>query len=138
MTDPVKLLLVKNLRVTPCRKKVLEIFARKNRALSHVEIENEINNEFDRVTLYRTLGTFTQTGVLHKVPNDTGAAKFALCKENCDEHIHRDEHVHFKCIKCHTIKCINSVDVPEISLPKGYQIHSAGLIIEGVYPLCNK
>lgn len=138
MHNPISTLIVKGLRVTPCRKRVLEIFSKKNRALSQIEIENEVKDEFDRVTLYRTLTTFTKSGVLHKVPNDSGAAKFALCKDNCDEHIHKDEHVHFKCLKCNTIKCINTIDVPTISLPSNYKVHNANLIIEGICPSCNK
>ena len=72
-----------NLRSTPNRQEILHLFLRKNYALSHGDIEKEIDNSLDRVTVYRTLKTFLDKGLIHKVLDDEGALKYALCNEAC-------------------------------------------------------
>ena len=60
--------LLKNfkLRSTPNRQEILELFLQRNYALSHGDIEKEIDSQLDRVTLYRTLKTFLDRGLIHK------------------------------------------------------------------------
>ncbi|HNK90447.1 MAG TPA: transcriptional repressor, partial [Chitinophagales bacterium] len=58
------------LRVTPIREEVLEYFTDQQRALAHADIEANYKNKFDRVTLYRTLTTFIESGILHKVSDN--------------------------------------------------------------------
>jgi Fur family transcriptional regulator, ferric uptake regulator len=89
-----------SLRNTSCREEILQVFLNKNFALSHADIENKLSENFDRVTIYRTLKTFLDKGIIHKVLDDEGTTKYALCKEACAHHEHHHEHVHFKCIQC--------------------------------------
>jgi Fe2+ or Zn2+ uptake regulation protein len=53
------------LRNTTCREEVIGLFHRKAIALSHSDLESNLGNLFDRVTLYRTLKTFVEKGILH-------------------------------------------------------------------------
>ncbi len=136
MKSAESILMHKGLRSTPCRRKVLNIFLSTPKALSQVDLEHAINGEFDRVTLYRTLTTFTENGILHQIPNNSGAAQFALCEGNCSEHTHQDEHVHFKCLTCQRLQCIPDIAIPRFTLPKTYRVLQANLIIEGYCPDC--
>ena len=56
--------LLKNfrLRSTPTRQEILHLFLKKDYALSHSDIESEIADDIDRVTVYRTLKTFFDRG----------------------------------------------------------------------------
>jgi Fur family ferric uptake transcriptional regulator len=125
-----------NLRSTPNREEILDLFIEKNYALSHSDIEKEIDASLDRVTVYRTLKTFLDKGLIHKVLDDEGSLKYALCKEACTVAEHHHDHVHFKCIKCGQTSCLN-VEVPVIKLPKGYQANEVNLLIQGVCERCN-
>jgi Fur family ferric uptake transcriptional regulator len=124
-----------NLRATPNREEILHLFLLKNYALSHGDIEKEIDNSLDRVTVYRTLKTFLDKGLIHKVLDDEGSLKYALCKEACSTAEHHHDHVHFKCTKCGQTNCLN-VDVPAIKLPKGYQVNEVNLLIQGICEKC--
>src|SRR3954468_7203906 len=86
-----------SLRSTPSRQEILLLFLNKEYALSHGDIEREISNTLDRVTVYRTLKTFLDKGLIHKVLDDEGSLKYALCKEACSLTDHHHNHVHFKC-----------------------------------------
>ena len=50
------------LSITDSRKKILELFFKANGAMAHFDIEQKSGAEFDRVTIYRTLQTFVETG----------------------------------------------------------------------------
>ena len=58
------------LRSTPVREEILHLFLQKDCALSHGDIESEIADYLDRVTVYRTLKTFSNKGLIHKVLDD--------------------------------------------------------------------
>jgi Fur family transcriptional regulator, ferric uptake regulator len=126
-----------DLRSTDCRSAILEIFLHKNFALSHSDIENKISDSYDRVTVYRTLKTFLDKGIIHKVLDDSGSTKYALCREHCTSAHHNHEHVHFKCIDCGLTNCLDDIEVPAIKLPQGYKILEVNLLVQGVCKKCN-
>lgn len=125
-----------NLRVTPIRVDVLEYFRSAGRALSHADLEQHFTKDYDRVTIYRTLNTFLDSGLLHKIPDDSGSAKYALCHDDCGTHHHVDDHVHFKCTACGNIECLHDSHIPSVGVPSGYRIQSSNLLLEGVCPRC--
>jgi Fur family ferric uptake transcriptional regulator len=136
--SPLKILQDHDLRITNCRKEVLRTFLEKQSALSHSDLEEVLNKDFDRVTLYRTLKTFLEKDLIHKVMDDSGATKYALCSHTADgEHSHDHDHVHFKCEKCGKTICIEEITLPKISLPKGYTNKETSLLIQGVCDKCN-
>src|SRR5690606_13312100 len=119
------------LRSTPTRQEILHLFLKTPYALSHGDIENEIDDATDRVTVYRTLKTFADRGLIHKVLDDSGGLKYALCSEACSITEHRHDHVHFKCTNCGQTNCLD-VEIPHINLPKGYSSKEANLLIQGI------
>jgi len=124
------------LRSTPNRQEILHLFLNKSHALSHGDIEKEIDNSLDRVTVYRTLKTFLDKGLIHKVLDDEGSLKYALCNEACTTAEHHHDHVHFKCTKCGQTNCLN-IEVPSVRLPKGYKADAVNLLIQGICERCN-
>ena len=131
-----RLLKTFRLRATPSRQEILHLFLRRDHALSHGDIEKEIKNDLDRVTVYRTLKTFLDKGLIHKVLDDEGSLKYALCNEACTVKGHHHDHVHFKCIQCGQTHCLDT-EIPPVKLPKGYTANEFNLLIQGVCERCS-
>lgn len=126
------------LRFTRQRADVLTIFDHKKEALSQADIEKVLPAHFDRITLYRILRSLESHGILHKVLDDSGTTRFALCGQHCSEDAHQHEHVHFKCTRCDKIQCLEEVHIPAIKLPNGYLFSEAKLLVEGVCKSCSQ
>lgn len=127
-----------NLRHTNGREEVLDLFLNAGRALAHNDVENSLGPTHDRVTIYRTLRTFLDKGLLHKVLDDEGGTKYALCREACADGHHHHDHIHFKCESCGQTTCLDEVGIPPITLPKGYARKETNLLIQGVCQGCNR
>lgn len=125
------------MRSTPSRQEILRLFLRKDYALSHGDIEKDVSSELDRVTVYRTLKTFLDKGIIHKVLDDEGSLKYALCNEACSTAEHHHDHVHFKCTACGQTNCLN-VELPGVKLPKGYMAQEVNVLIQGICERCAK
>lgn len=124
------------LRGTAARRDVLSVFeANAQRALSSSDVEESLST-IDRITLYRTLRSFEEAGLIHQVADGTGKVKFALCGHQCGEQEHHDTHAHFRCVVCGNTNCLHAVTIPELRLPKDYQMNDAQLVITGVCANC--
>ena len=71
------------LSVTGSRKRILELFLESNGALAHGDIEKKTGEKFDRVTVYRTLQSFLEKGIIHTIPTADNSIRYALCKGDC-------------------------------------------------------
>ncbi|MDX1938429.1 MAG: transcriptional repressor [Flavihumibacter sp.] len=131
--------LLKNnqLSVTDSRTKILELFLASNGAIAHGDIEKKTGEKFDRVTVYRTLQTFVDKGIIHTIPTADNTVRYALCKDNCTEGHHHDHHVHFVCEQCGKTSCLDGVVVPEVNLPKAYKIKQVDVVVNGICRECN-
>jgi Fur family transcriptional regulator, ferric uptake regulator len=125
-----------HLRTTTCREDVLSAFINKKNALSHGDLESTLGENYDRVTIYRTLKTFLEKGIIHKVLDDEGL-RYALCSDHCSDDKHQHDHVHFKCNQCGQTNCIENLHIPAVSLPAGYKPTAFNLLIQGTCPACN-
>ena len=127
----------KHLSITDSRKKILGLFLNHKDALAHADIERKAGEKFDRVTVYRTLQTFVDKGIVHTIPTADNAILYALCKD-CDEEHHHDDHVHFVCRNCNTTICLDNIVSPEVNLPQGYSADDVQVVINGICKDCNK
>jgi Fur family ferric uptake transcriptional regulator len=109
------------LSVTGSRKSILELFLHSKGALAHADIEKQTGEKFDRVTVYRTLQSFMEKGIIHTIPTADNSIRYALCKDDCSQGHHHDNHVHFICNECNKTICLETVTVPEVKLPKGFK-----------------
>lgn len=125
------------LSVTDSRKKILTMFLNGKGAISHGDIERFSGEKFDRVTIYRTLQTFVEKGIIHTIPSNDNSVRYALCKDNCSEGQHHDNHIHFVCTKCGITECLSHVRIPNVELPAGYQAKQADLIVTGICKSCS-
>lgn len=123
------------LRKTRVRSHVIEVLLKSNRALSSAEIEHDFD-QVDRITLYRTLKTFEEKGIIHKAIDGSDTPKYAICSEDCSEHEHHDEHVHFHCENCHTTVCLDIPVQQTIALPNGYSGDSMHVVVKGQCNQC--
>ncbi|NCT93278.1 MAG: transcriptional repressor [Chitinophagaceae bacterium] len=126
-----------SLSVTDSRKKILRYFLESDGALAHADIEHQSGTEFDRVTIYRTLQTFVDKGIIHTIPTADNAVRYALCKDDCYAGHHHDDHVHFMCDQCGTTYCLDHITVPGISLPAGFKAQQTDLVVSGICSKCN-
>jgi Fur family transcriptional regulator, ferric uptake regulator len=124
------------LSVTDSRKKILELFLATDGALAHADIEKSTSNTFDRVTVYRTLQTFVEKGIIHQIPTTDNSILYALCKHNCEQGHHHDDHVHFICSNCDKTICLDDVTVPSVKLPKNFTKQQSAMVVTGVCGEC--
>jgi Fur family transcriptional regulator, ferric uptake regulator len=127
-----------NLSVTDSRKKILNIFLSHQSALAHRDIEKKAGEKFDRVTVYRTLQTFVEKGIIHTIPTTDNSVRYALCRAECTEGNHHDNHVHFICVNCGSAICLDNVSIPEVSLPKGYSQETVEVVVKGMCTNCKQ
>ena len=124
------------LSVTDSRTKILELFVDADGALAHADIEKKTEAIFNRVTVYRTLQTFVEKGIIHSIPTTDNSIMYALCKHNCNADHHHDNHVHFICSKCNNTICLDEVTVPEVKLPEHFTKQQAAMVVTGVCEEC--
>lgn len=127
-----------HLSVTESRKKILQLFLEHTGALAHGDIEKRAGEKFDRVTVYRTLQTFVDKGLIHTIPTADNSVRYALCKDECAEGHHHDHHIHFVCTQCQNTFCLDDVVTPDLKLPKGYAATHVEVVAEGICRNCNK
>lgn len=125
------------LSVTASRQKILQLFLDNNGALAHSDIEKGTGENIDRVTVYRTLQSFVEKGIVHTIPTSDNSIKYALCKDECEEGHHHDHHVHFVCQLCGNTFCLDKVVTPEIELPAGYILKQVDVVAKGICENCN-
>ena len=135
MKETLEILKRNSLSITDSRKIILELFLKTEGALAHADIEKNTAVNFDRVTVYRTLQTFTENGIIHQIPTTDNTILYALCKDKCEAGHHHDEHVHFICVDCEKTVCMEEVVVPQVKLPKGFVPLQSAMIVKGT---CNE
>ncbi len=125
-----------NLSVTDTRVKILEYFMESDGALSPGDLERLSGKNFDRVTIYRTLQAFLDKGIIHSIPSLENTTLYAICKDECSEGRHFDNHAHFICSVCGKTYCLDDVVIPNVKLPKGFVAIQRDLILSGKCSHC--
>jgi Fur family transcriptional regulator, ferric uptake regulator len=125
-----------NVKPTAMRLLVLQFLLNKKVTVSLTNIEDYFDDS-ERTTLYRTIKTFEEKGIVHKIDDGTGVTKYALCEENCNCEIETDLHLHFHCTKCNETVCMTDYKIPSISLPKNYIAENVNLVVKGTCEKCN-
>ena len=128
-------LIAKQIAPTAMRLLVLDVLQRHPAALSLADVE-ALLQPADRITVHRTLKTFAEKGLVHRVEDGSGAAKYALCAPTCTPTRHHDLHVHFFCVQCRETSCLPAVAVPVIPLPDGYRVQETSLVMKGLCEVC--
>mgnify|MGYP003686219969 CR=1 FL=1 len=128
--------LLKNhgLKVTANRLIILEMMKSVGYAVSQNDLKAMLNNSLDKVTVYRTLKTFQEVGIIHEILDGSVQVKYALCDvSKCNA----DAHIHFKCNLCEKTFCLNSIKIPNISLPIGFMVAKKFVSFQGKCQSCS-
>lgn len=123
-----------DLRMTPQR---LEVFSELARAADHPSAETihtRVCNRLPTITLdtvYRTLSTLEQAGLVMRVSVVGGSQRFEA---------NMMRHHHFVCRECGNVSDVYSSQLNDIKLdgdlPQGYAVESIQVEIRGVCPQC--
>ena len=90
----------------------------------------------DRVTLYRTIESLKNQGIIHKAFQVDHEIYYAICSQTCNKSHHKHDHVHFRCVKCEAVTCEEPTKAIEISISDN-EIHRITTYVEGVCRTCN-
>jgi len=97
-------------RVTSARRAVIEILAWRAEHLTADQIALALSGtEVHRATVYRTLETFTELGVVARSYTPSGAAAYHIAYQP-----EGDEHYHAHCRTCGTVVVVSAEAVDEI------------------------
>lgn len=121
-------------RVTRPRIEVLATLLAARRALTHHEIERQVNRAYsmDRVTIYRVLEWLTAHSLAHRIAGEDRVWRFNAADEE-----RAQRHAHFKCNDCGEVICLDkSVAARSIPLPSGYHSQEIELTVKGLCADC--
>ena len=136
MNEIDKKLTDKEVRPTAMRTLVYQQLAKQNTAVALTDIELAFTKA-DRTTLYRTVKTFEEKGIVHQIDDGTGISKYALCEPGCNCEIEQDLHLHFHCTNCDETVCLTEQKIPHINLPDGYLAEDVNLVVTGICEKCS-
>lgn len=125
-------LMSKDTKPTSMRILVFDFLSQQKVAMSLSEIEHEFYNA-DRTTIYRTLKTFEEKGIVHSV-QENSTTKYVLCHDECDEKTHKDWHLHFYCKICKQISCKEDFALP--IQKSDFRIDEVRLFAKGICEQC--
>lgn len=130
------ILIQRKIRPTAMRLLICQFMEKQQAAVSLSDIEAAFEKS-ERTTLFRSLKTFEEKGMVHKIDDGSGIAKYALCEVNCTCDLETDLHLHFHCTKCDETVCLTEYKLPKISLPKNYKAEDANLVVKGICDKCS-
>ncbi len=124
--------LLKQARVRPsaARVQVLDALLDTPQALSHGQIMEKLGPGHDRVTLYRTLQTLEDAGVLHRVKTHERSVRFAVARSL------PQEHAHVLCEECGAVACLDETPPPPPPASLGWAISTREMTFYGTCPAC--
>ena len=121
------------LRRTKPRLDVLSKLLKSKKPLTQEQIAAKLGKGPDKVTIYRTLETFLELGIIHKAYLQQRTWHFELA-DKCTE---KQCHPHFTCTNCGEMRCMPEIVMPMAKSPhKGYRITHQQVRLEGLCPKC--
>jgi len=102
--------------------------------LSQDQISDRLKSRvWNRVTVYRTLESLVEAGLVHRAFMEDRAWHFELA-DHCSEH---QCHPHFTCTRCGVTQCMTDISLPMAVIPrKGFVISRQQVRLEGLCPAC--
>ena len=122
-------------RVTRTRVAVIEALQTSSHPLSHDEIGAALAADaiaHDRVTLYRALDWLVEQGIAQRIAGGERAWRFEIRRDGD----HR--HAHFHCERCGQIVCLEDVPATAPTLPAGFAVARAELVLHGACADCGR
>ncbi|MEL6822136.1 MAG: transcriptional repressor [Calditrichota bacterium] len=121
------------MRKTKAVLRVQEFLDRRDSAVSVVELVEHLNDEMNKVTVYRILARLEEEGLIHSFLDKDGLTWYAKC-QNCERNDHNDNHPHFQCNKCSNIICLPiSIKIPAI---ENHYVEKKNILLIGICEEC--
>ena len=117
-----------DLKITRNRMEVLRLFYNSNKPITHNYVMEHLPEaeNWDRVTIYRTLSEFAEKKIIRQLISNDRVSYFELIKDE-------SSHGHFVCDICGKIECLKS-DSLKVEITKQnfkYQIFSFEVLAHG-------
>jgi Fur family ferric uptake transcriptional regulator len=123
-------------RKTKSQTTILNLLQQEPNALSHDGITAKLEEQMDRVTIYRILNRFVEDGLAHRIVADDGRQYFASCQANCSHDLEAHGHLHFRCVVCDQVECVDGE--VDYRIPAGYQVDNSNIILSGSCRMCSE
>jgi len=129
-----KILKAAKLYHTEHRMAILKLLLKAKKPLSQEQIAQRLTKKhFNKVTIYRTLESFCEAGLVHRAFTQKRAWHFESARD-CSE---SQCHPHFTCTSCGHTHCLTEMTPPLIKSPhKGFIIRHQEVRLEGLCPEC--
>lgn len=136
------------LRVTAVRVAVLKLLKESQSALEANEVWARLQSDggeasaADRVTVYRTLNSFVEVGMAHRIDPGDRVFRFALTDHSrCNGKQHDHDHPHMLCNECAGLYCMQDAEVvvrarPGAKLSRSPEIRQEDVTLRGVCDEC--
>jgi Fur family transcriptional regulator, ferric uptake regulator len=138
----IELLSDKSIEITNARVDILYILFRSDKKLvSLQEIVKLQSEKFDRTTIYRTLLTLCNFGLVYKIIDTDNKPFYGIVKRlnaySNQMTIYSKDCYHFKCRSCKSIVCLVDSST-DFHLPEGFIKTGANLLLTGYCAKCSK
>lgn len=124
------------LRRTPTRLSVLARLESLARPCSHAELLALPDlSGLDDITLYRTLNTLVEAGLVHRIHGIDGVWRYSTqprSRPGCP-----GNHAHFLCSSCGTMQCLLDQPMPRVDLPEGTEVQGRHFLVYGRCATCS-
>lgn len=120
------------LKITQNRLDVLCVFLGSEKAFTLLDLEKIFGIKHDRSSLFRSLQTYYEKGILEKFCNATGTAIYTLNQHKPD----CNGKSHFKCTDCETVVSLPNLPNEYLQLLGKNKMETMNLLIEGTCENC--
>lgn len=128
-----------NLRNTRPRRLLLALVKKNRNMLTLNEAYVGLSNDMDRATVYRTLKSFTDCGLLHQFQGPDQQPVYELCNHKHTDGEPHSNHAHFVCNSCKKIVCIDdNQNAIKQDLPAGFSAEEVVVVIKGTCGNCGE
>jgi Fur family ferric uptake transcriptional regulator len=119
---------------TEARVAILQVLMQAARPLRQDQITERLTLRImNKVTVYRTLESLIEVGLVHRAFTYERAGYFELA-DHCTEH---QCHPHFTCTSCGVTTCLMDVLLPMAKVSqKGFIVNRQQVRLEGLCPTC--
>ncbi len=129
--------ILRNRRLSKTRKRIhiLRVMMNSSDPLSGKEIGDRMAEPCDKSTVYRTLNTLYDNGMVQRIIIDH-EVRYALKEQHQPDSSNESDHVHFKCSVCEKVFCMKDLVIEDYPLPKGFTKKENQFLIIGTCSAC--
>ncbi len=126
------------LRRTPVRLALLKLLEESTQPLTALQMLRRLPPTTDTVTVYRTLNTFTELQLIHRIRAKDRSWSYAL---GAPQPLQAHRHPHFVCDECGTVECLEDAPIPEsfvrsLHVRREYRVKFPEVLLHGLCPRC--